>query len=43
LAEVIRRFNFSLFETDEADVTIGRDWYVMHPEKDSVGVRVMVA
>ncbi|KAF1948662.1 putative cytochrome P450 [Byssothecium circinans] len=42
LAEVIRRFDFTLFETDEGDVEIGRDWYVMQPEKNSPGVRVTV-
>lgn len=42
LAEIIKRFDLALFETDESDVEIGRDWYVMQPEKHSVGVRVLV-
>jgi cytochrome P450 len=42
LATVLRRFDLDLYETDETDVTIERDWYVMQPKKDSLGVRAIV-
>lgn len=42
LATVLKTFDFELFETDETDVEFGRDWYVMQPRKNSVGVRVVV-
>lgn len=42
LAAIIPRFAFSLVDTDERDVEIGRDWYVMQPLRRSEGVRAMV-
>lgn len=42
LATVLRRFDFDLYETAASDVTMERDWYVMQPKKDSLGVRAMV-
>lgn len=42
LSEVVKRFDFELFQTTEEDVEIGRDWYVMQPLESSQGVRAIV-
>jgi cytochrome P450 len=42
LAQVFRRFDLELFETDRSDVDIKHDFFVPHPKLDSKGVRVLV-
>ena len=43
VAALVKQFRFEPFETDDDDVEIGRDWYVMQPRRiNSQGVRVIV-
>jgi cytochrome P450 len=42
LGSILKRFNFELFDTNEEDVEIGRDWYVMQPRRNGRGIRAIV-
>lgn len=41
LARVITRFDMQLFKTDECDIQMVHDWYVLQPRQSSVGVQAM--
>jgi cytochrome P450 len=43
LAAILPRFEMEIWKTDIRDVLMERDWYVMQPRRDSLGVRVMVS
>lgn len=42
IANVFRRLDMELFETERDDVTVVRDAFIGHPKKGSKGVRVKV-
>ena len=42
LAAVVGRFEMRLFETDESDVRLERDWFIPQPRVGTRGVRVEV-
>lgn len=42
LANVFRRFELKLYETDVSDVEMAHDFFVPMPRMDSKGVRVQV-
>lgn len=42
IANVFRRLEMELFETERDDVTIVCDAFIGHPKKESKGVRVKV-
>lgn len=42
LSVLFRRYEFELFETDESDVKLAHDFFLVSPKLDSKGVRVTV-
>lgn len=42
LANIVRRFDLTLFETTAEDVTMVHDFFVASPKIDSKGVRIKV-
>ena len=42
LSMLFRRYRFELFETDESDVKLAHDFFLVSPRLDSEGVRVTV-
>lgn len=42
LSTLFRRYQFELFETDESDVKLAHDFFLVSPKLDSKGVRVTV-
>ena len=42
LSTLFKKYDFELFETDESDVRIAHDFFLVSPKLDSKGVRVTV-
>lgn len=40
LSALFRKYQFELFETDESDIKLAHDFFLVSPKLDSKGVRV---